>query len=513
MKALFTLIFIFIAALVVAQEPVVTWKQLSAEEFQFKSIVPQPGSSNFVKLSLQKEGKRKNTKWNAILTRYDASLNALQSVSIANPLEDGNYEYLFQLNNKTYCVFRKQEEDKVYSFSVQQIDLNSLQPTGKPVQVGTFSVLTDASVIAKPYTISSDGKSVLFFGFAEEKKSNSNSYVLAQFNEDMQEKWRKTLPNQKGEYHRILGVDNQGVAICAKFEPIGGKLEKKAKLLHVSAQPAIDEIPVEVTGNFVNELKILSDVPGGYRLFGLYGQVAGRGNSGYFTADVNPSEKKATIIIKENFALSLLQKLAKQIEAFNQPLHLTGSFEPIYIFHQPNETIHIILENRSKDFLQHTRDNRNLNKRVIPESEIVWLNMSIIDIVLQKDGKSTVNLFSKQQHTDASDRLGSEFVALPHKEDVLFFYNGWRSNVENDKPIVLHSFGFADYSKSSFVFAKMEKDGSIEKKVLFDNKSNGFYPSIVHFHKVSDTKIIIVGQKVLDPADVSQEVLGFMEIK
>jgi hypothetical protein len=258
---------------------------------------------------------------------------------------------------------------------------------------------------------------------------------------------------------------------------------------------------------------VINETTGGYRLFGLFAHVAGRGHSGYFTANVDAAQKQATITIKENFDLSLLQRLAKQEEAFNQPLHAIGAFRPLYVSEQANGDVHVVLENRSRDPLQHIRDSRNLGKRIIPESDIVWLNQSILDIILRKDGSSQVNLFSKQQYSDGTDRLGSGFAFLAPGKDLYFFFNGWRKNIENDKPVERNSFGFSDYSKTSFVMATMENDGTAQRKILFDNKPNGFYPAVVHFYKVNDKKMILVGQTGLDPQDVSKEVLGMLEIK
>lgn len=513
MKTISTLLLVFATLYSLAQEPVVTWKEISKEESQFKAIVADPRSGNLVKLSLQREGKKKNTKWNALLTKYDGSLNMLHSTALASPTEEGRYEYLFQVGDKSYAVFRKPENDAVYSFSVQQIDLESLQPVGKLIPVGTFQVIANKAVNSKPYLLSSDGKRVLFSGFVQDEKAKTSGFILAQFDENMQEQWRKSLSNSKSDYHRIIGLTNQGVAICYKAEYSSGKSpESKVTLLQVSGSGETDPIPVEVPGQYVNAVYLMNETAGGYRLFGLTAQMAGRGHSGYFTADVDLKAKKLHVIAKDNFSLSLLQKLAKREEAFNQPLHATPSFLPIEIMTRGDVT-HVLLEASGRDPLQHIRDSRNAGKRFIPESEIVWINGSILEIRLSSDGSSSVNHFYKEQYTDATDMLGSGFAVLMPKDDLIFVYNGWRRNIENDKPVERNAFGYSEYNKSSLIYSKMEADGSTERKVLFDNKPNGFYPAVAHFFKLNDKKLILVGSTSLDPQEVSKEALGILELR
>ncbi len=119
-----------------AQEATLTWAQQGTEEFRFRKIIPV--GTSLIRLAVKKEGKRKDTEWIPVLTKFNGELK--ETVKLELPANGKKfYETLLKLRNNVYVIIAEETDDKdQFIYWAQRIDTATLQPSGHPVEIGRF---------------------------------------------------------------------------------------------------------------------------------------------------------------------------------------------------------------------------------------------------------------------------------------------------------------------------------------------------------------------------------------
>ncbi len=516
MRITLSVILVFISLVAFSQDVTINWGALSKEEVQLRGLI-KLNDEESISLSVQKEGKGKKVIWNAFLTRYN-KLEQNKVVPLINTMENTFYESLLQVGGKIYVVINVDTDNDVPDLFIQELNKETLEPAGKPLKIGSFGTVPASEILTHPYIISPDGNKILFRGKIPKTKAKDAEYVFIQYDATMKEEWRNSY-SVKGErdYLHSFNFMNDGTLLCLS----NIKLEKKnplgfdvSILLFNKNLKKPSQTPIIVKSNAVTSMKIVSQENDEYKMFGMYTHQYGYGHKGYFTADFNSTDKSFKVKVAEDFSRSLLKILDKQDQAYASSDVIAYGFRPVSSIQKSNGSIDHIIECQSRETIGNsTQFGTGTNSWTFETASYYYTNHSLLVVNVDAGGKSRLTFIPKFQCASYQNRLANGFMTMPYKDKLLFFYNDWKKNIEYSNEDVKLLGCPSNFKKSSFIMNTLQADGSFQRKILFDNDERGFYPAISYFIRVTDNKIIVVGQNAQDKDDRAAHVLGVMEIK
>ncbi len=151
-----------------AQKVQITWGEESKTELAFNSFV-KGKEGDMIKLAFEEHGGGMFSKKTVtpVLVRYTEKLEEAAVRSFEVQDKDIKFNNILSVKNKLY-IFTSQydKESKSTSFFAQQIDIISLNPTGKSISLGTFEAINKSSTTTVGYSVSGDSSKILMFGEA-----------------------------------------------------------------------------------------------------------------------------------------------------------------------------------------------------------------------------------------------------------------------------------------------------------------------------------------------------------
>ena len=531
MKKLFAAILVLVSVqYAFSQKVVINWGEESKKELSFGSFVIGNGT-DMIKLCFDIKRKGfmgKNSTSTPVLTRYNDKL-AEQAEREIEADEDGvKFNNLLSIKGKIFLFTnRYDKETKTTNFYCKPVNIQTLNPEGKLINLGTFDAVKKSSQASVGYEFSKDSSKVIMFGKNAYKKDENEKYYIGVLDNNMSKLWEKTveLP-YKDKFVTIIDqlVTNEGkVGVLIKHydqevskESIKKDGEKipsyKTKLLVYdkdNAKPA--EYVLDIGNKFVHTLQLADDNTDNLFLFGLYKQKYNGYINGFFTATFDKKTNTVTTKNINQFPDALVDqiKIDKQGSDKESDPGLSNVFSLASVVDRKNGSRDFILEYSSEVFVPGYSTYSN-GTWITSRPYWSYNYGDIIDINLQKDGKALIARIPKMQ-TSIDVRTFSNFKALAYNNKLLVFYNDDDDNIDRDinkKPDPLHKF-----NKSVFVMGSIDNAGNVSREILFRNKDNKLTTAVRECVQIDERKIGLYAQKLGGFFSSAKDMVGILEIK
>ncbi len=529
MKKLIPMLLLAIpAAKLSAQKVIINWGEESKKEMTFRSFVRGNGT-DMIKLCFDGKGggmfSLKTTE-TPVLTRYTDKLNEAGERIIE--VDDKNIKFndLLSVKGKLF-LFTSQydKEEKITNYYCQPINIQTLNPEGKIINMGTFEAFKKSNQSSVGYEFSKDSSKVLMFGNNAFKKNENEKYFIKVLDNNMQKLWDKTIElPYKDKFVSVEDqlITNEGkVGVLIKHydqevtkEAIKKDGEKvpayKTKLLVYdkdNANPA--EYLLDIGNKFVHTLQLADDNVNNLLLFGLYKTKQTGYITGFFTATFDKASTSVTTKNLNQFPDALVEqiKIDKQGSDKEKDPGLSKNFRLASVDER---------EDGSKDFVL-----EYYQAIYVPPSSyggtggyspgyFIYNFGDIIDINLKADGKTVIGRIPKMQ-TSRDITYFSTFKTMTYKNKLLVFYNDDDDNIDRDiekKPDPLHKF-----NKSVFVMGVIDDKGAVSREILYRNKDNKLTTATSQCMRIDKNKIGLYAQKLGGFFSAGKDKIGIMEIK
>jgi len=528
-KLVFSLILFPAAFFSSAQKVVINWGEESKKELTFGSFVNGNGA-DMIKLcfEIKKKGfMGKNSTSTPVLTRYSDKLSELAERVIEADESGIIFNNLLSIKGKVFLFTSQYDNDsKSTTYYCQGLNIQTLNPDGKSINLGTFDAYKKSSQASVGYELSKDSTKVLMFGNSAYKKNENEKYYIGVLDNKMTKLWNKTieLPYKDKfvaiEDHLVTNDGRVGVLIKHYDQEVskeailkdGSKVPsyKTKLLLYDQNNEKPVEYLLELNNKFVHTLQLVNDNSDNLVLFGLYKEKYNGYISGFFTATFDKNSNTATTKNINQFPQELVEqiKIDRQGSDKEKDPGLSHVFRLAAVVDRTNGSTDFILEYSSEVY-------------VPPSSYMTstgWVNRpgywkydygDILDINLQQDGKSVIARIPKMQ-SSVNVRFFSNFKALPYNDKLLVFYNDDDDNIDREiekKPDPLHKF-----NKSVFVMGSIDKAGNVSREVLFRNKDNKLTTAVRECMQIDKKRIGLYAQKLGGLFTSGKDMVGIMEI-
>ncbi len=513
----------------IGQKVTINWGEESKKELTFRSFV-KGGGSDMVKLCLDIKTKGflgRNTTITPVLTRYNDKLTE-QAERVIEADEEGiEFNDLLSIKGKLFMFTSQYDKDsKTTNYYCQQLNISTLNPEGKAINMGTFDAVKKSSQSAVGYELSQDSSKVLMFGTSAYKKDQNEKYFIRVLDNNMKKLWEKTVELPYKD--KFVAIDDQlvtndgkvGVIIKHYDQEVSREVIKKdgekipaykSKLLvygEGSDVPA--EYVLDIGNRFVHTLQLASDNTSNLLLFGLYKEKHNGYISGYFTASFDKNSNSVTTKNLNPFPENLVSQIRidKQGSDKESDPGLSRVFRLASVVDRFNGSRDFVLEFSSEIYVPPTSYYSN-GTWITSPGYWKYDYGDIIDINLKQDGKAIIARIPKMQ-SSANIRYFSNFKALPYKNKLLVFYNDDDDNIDRDiekKPDPLHKF-----DKSVFVMGSIDDGGNVSREILFRNKDNKLTTAVRECMTLDGNKIGLYAQKLRGLFSSAKDMVGIMEI-
>jgi hypothetical protein len=513
-----------------AQKVTINWGQESKKELEFRSFVNGSGS-DMVKLCFDVKKKGlfgRNATYTPVLTRYNDKLGE-QTERVIEADEDGVvFNNLLSVKGKLFLFTSQYDKDaKTTSYYCQPLNIQTLNPDGKVMNMGTFDAVKKSNQSSVGYEFSKDSSKVLMFGNNAYKKNENEKYFIKVLDNNMVKLWDKTIElPYKDKFVSVEDqlVTNEGkVGVLIKHydqevtkEAIRKDGEKipsyKTKLLVYdkdNANPS--EYILDIGNKFVHTLQLADDNVNNLLLFGLYKEKNNGYITGFFTATFDKQTNNVTTKNLNQFPTNLVEqiKIDKQGSDKESDPGLSRVFRLSDVVSREDGSRDFVLEYSSEVYVPPSTTYVGGSWSTTPG---YWLYNygDIIDINLKTDGKAVIARIPKMQ-TSRDVQSFSNFKALPYKNKLLLFYNDDDDNINRDitkKPDALHKF-----NKSVFVMGVIGEGGDVSREILFRNKDNKLTTATRECMRIDRNRIGLYAQKLGGLFSSAKDMVGIMEIK
>ena len=529
-KMVFMLLLALPAANLSAQKVTINWGEESKKELEFRSFVKGAGS-DMVKLCFDVKKKgffgSKST-YTPVLTRYSDKL-AEQAERVIEADEDGVvFNAMLSIKGKLFLFTSQYDKDsKTTSYYCQPLNIQTLNPDGKMINMGTFDAVKKTNQSSVGYEFSKDSSKVLMFGNNAVKKNENEKYFIKVLDNNMMKLWDKTIElPYKDKFVSIEDqlVTNEGkVGVLIKHydqevtkEAIRKDGEKipayKTKLLVYdkdNANPT--EYVLDIGNKFVHTLQLADDNINNLLLFGMYKEKNNGYITGFFTATFDKKSNSVTTKNLNQFPQSLVEqiKIDKQGSDKESDPGLSRVFRLSDVTDREDGSRDFVLEYSSEVYVP---PSSYYNGTTYVTTGGYWMYNygDIIDINLKTDGKAVIARIPKMQ-TSRDVRYFSNFKTLAYHNKLLVFYNDDDDNIDRDiekKPDPLHKF-----NKSVFVMGVISDNGAVSREILFRNKDNKLTTATRECMRIDKNRIGLYAQKLGGIFSSAKDMIGIMEIK
>lgn len=512
-----------------AQKVTINWSEESKKEMEFRSFVNGSGS-DMIKLCFDvKKRVFGRDLYSPVLTRFNDKLSQQTEKTIETNQDALSFNDLLSIKGKLFLFSSRYNKDsRSTSYYCQPLNIQTLDPDGSPIDMGTFEAVKRSNQSSVGYGFSKDSTKILMFGNNAYRKNENEMYYIKVLDDNMQVLWNKTISlPYKDKYVSVEDelVTNEGkVGVLIKHydqevtkEAIRKDGEKvpsyKTKLLVYdkdNANPS--EYVLEIGNKFVHTLQLADDNISNLLLFGLYKEKNNGYITGFFTVIFDKQTNTVTTRNLNQFPQSLVEqiKIDKQGSDKESDPGLSKVFRLSDVVERENGSKDFILEYSSEVYVPSRSTYVNgVWQKTTPD---YWLYNygDIIDINLKTDGKFVIARIPKLQ-TSTDIRYFSNFKALSYKNKLLVFYNDDDDNIDRDiekKPDPLHKF-----NKSVFVMGVIGENGEVSREILFRNKDNKLTTATRECMRIDKNRIGLYAQKLSGIFSSAKDMVGIMEIK
>jgi hypothetical protein len=523
MKKLVYLAMLLIATTSNAQQANVTWGPLSKTDTKFAAIV-RGENNEMIKLSFLVSGgmfsKKRET---PVLTRYDNKMNEIASKEYTADEDGMSFDNLLSLKNKIYLFTSKYEKsDKTTAYYAQRININTLNPEGKVIALGSFTAVSKYNQSTVKFEPSADSSKLLMFGLTPYNRKENEKYYMSIYDLELNKLWENTveLPyldkfvdvidyfvTNDAEVGVLLKHYDQEV----KKEAIkvdGTKVPSyKTKLLtYAKGTAKPQEFVLNIGDKFVHELKLTADENNNLNLFGLYKNKYNGHVNGFFTTQIDRVTKQVTQKKLEAFPEELIAavKVDKQASEKEKDPGLYANFNVYDVVKRNNGSIDYILQYYAK--IQRERSSNNSMFSTI-YYEYVYGDIIVVNVA--SNTKTTITRIPKMQSTSPFD-LTNGFKSTTYKNKLVLFYNDDKDNI--DKDLSKKPESFTRPGKSSFVMCVVDENGTFTRQELFSNRELPVTVCPMRSYNITPAKISLYAQKI-GMAIGTKDMLGVIELK
>jgi hypothetical protein len=507
-----------------AQKAVINWGEESKKELSFNSFVC--GESNdLIKLCFEGSGggmfsKRTIT---PVIARYDEKLQETNVRSYTVDDKDMSFNELISVKKNLFLFTSQFDKDsKATNFYAQQLNIKSLQPEGKPVNLGSFDSPKKSSQSTVDYELSKDSTKILMFGLSPYSKKEKEKYYLGVYDYNMKKLWENTIVLPYPDKYVVIMdylVTNEGkVGVIIKhYDQEVSKEEVKVDgekvpayktkfLLYDETLAAPKEFVLQTGGKFIHTLQLTDDAQNKLSLFGLYKEKSGGNITGFLLADIDKNTREVKTSKMNPFPIELLDMVRVDKQGSNKEKDpgLSSYFSLAQVVDRKDGSKDYLLEYSSAWLVTVS------SSRYSSYSYWQYDYGDIIDINLKSNGSVILCRLPKMQ-SSKEKRNFSNFKALPYKDKVVIFYNDERDNVDRDlnrKPDDISNF-----NKCVFVMATIDSKGKMERQILFDHKDVPLSVAVRNSPLIGDNRIGLYAQKNGGLFSAAKDMIGTLELK
>lgn len=509
-----------------AQQVTLKWGEESKVELSYNSFVSGKGT-DMIKLCFEYSGgglfggKRTTT---PIISRYTDKLNE-QAVKRYEVNEDGiSFNNLMSIKDNLY-IFTSQyvKDTKSTSFYCQPLDIVSLNPVGKPKNLGSFDAVNKTSQSVVGYEFSKDSSKILMFGASPYSKKDNEKYYMAVYDNGMNKLWDNTveLP-YKDKFVNItdqMVLNNGKVGVLLKHydQEVSKETVKKegervpaytTKLLIYEKDVKTPiEFVLGLNNKFIQSLQLTSDNNNDLTLFGLYKDKYNGYVTGYFITTINKETKAVTNKKMDAFPSAFLEMIAvdKQGSDKEKDPGISSSFRLVNVVDREDGSKDYILEYTNEYYVQ-----GHYSGNVYVSGYWVYNYGDIIDVSIKPNNSTVLARIPKMQ-TSTNIRIYSNFQVLPYKDKLLLFYNDDKDNIDRDlsrKPETLSKF-----SKCVLVKTVIDAKGNFTRDAIFDHTDTKLTVCIRECPVIGKNRIGLYAQKNGGLFSAAKDVIGILEVK
>ncbi len=529
-KLIISLVTLLILQNTKAQKVIINWGEESKKELSFGSFVNGKGT-DMVKFCFDVKRKGfmgRNSTSTPVLTRFNDKLTELNERAIEADEEGIKFNDILSIKGKIFLFTNQYDkETKATTFFCQGINITTMEPEGKVINLGTFDAFKKSSQASVGYELSKDSSKILMFGNNAYKKDENEKYYISVLDNNMNKLWSKTieLPYKDKfvsiEDHLITNNGKVGVLIKHYDQEVsresvrkdGSKIPsyKTKMLVYDKDNVAPVEYVLDLNNKFVHTLQLVDDKDEKLVLFGLYKEKHNGYINGFFIANFDRTTKIVTTKNLNQFPEALVEqiKIDKQGTDKESDPGLSNRFKLAEVVNRANGSKDFILEYSSEIYIPPTSF---YNGTIWVTSGGYWKYDygNIIDINLQKDGKTIIARIPKMQ-SSRDVRIFSNFKALPYKDKLLVFYNDDDDNIDREitkKPDPLYKF-----NKSVFVMGVIDNTGNVSREILFRNRDNKLTTAVRECKRIDNSRIGLYAQKFGGLFAPAKDKVGIIEIQ
>ena len=514
-----------------AQKVKVTWGEESKIELTYNSFVNGEGT-DMIKLCTESHGgglfsgKRTIT---PILSRYNDKLAETNVRRYEVDDNNINLNNLLSIKGKIFMLTSQYDkESKSTSYYSQGINIKSLQPEGKPINLGSFEALNKTSISSVGYVLSKDSSKMMVLALSPYSKKENEKYYMAVYDNLMNKMWDNTveLP-YKDKFIKVLSniVTNDGkVGIILKHydqevtkESVkndGNRTPsyKTKFLLYEQGNKSPTEFILNTGDKFIHTLQLTNDINNNLSLFGLYKNKYDGYVSGFFTTTINKETKQVGAAKMEAFPEALIDqvKIDKQGSNKEKDPGLGNEFKLAQVIDR---------EDGSKDYLL------EFNREVYHPSSYVsngkgggyWTSAywtyddgDILDICFQPNSKIVITRVPKMQNS-GTYRIYSNFLALPYKDKLLLFYNDDRDNAERE--ITKRPEDISKFGKSIFAMAVIDSKGNLNRSTIYDHKEMNLTTAVRECKPLDSKRIGLYAMRGGGLFSAAKDMIGMLQVE
>lgn len=511
-----------------AQQVTINWGEESKTETSFNSFVAGQNNS-MIKLCFESHGGMfSKPTLTPVLTRYTDKLSEAAVRRFEVDEKNISFNDLLSIKNKLF-LFTSQYDNsvKATTFYTQQVDINTLNAIGKPVNLGSFDAINRTSTSTVGYTISKDSTKILMFGLSPYSKKENEKYYIGVYDSDMKKLWEQTIElPYKDKYVQIIDhlITNEGkVAVILKHydqevlkEAISSDGDKipayKTKfLLYDDSKQKPAEYILDIDSKFVHKLQVTDDKNGKLYLFGLY-KIKYNGNvNGFFTATIDKASQKVTTSKLGVFPEQLVNqiKIDKQGSNKESDPGLGKEYRLAQIVERPDGTKDYLLEFSSEIYVPATSYYGSNGWQNRPAYWKYGYG-NIVNVSLKPNGSVIITRIPKLQNT-INIRIYSNFKALAYKDKLVVFYNDEPDNIERD--INKRPDDVQKFNKSVLAMAVIDAQGNLTRSIVQENKDSKLIPAIRVSTIIGNDRLGLYAQKGGGIFSAAKDMVGILQLK
>lgn len=511
-----------------AQQVKINWGEESKTELAFGSFV-NGATSEMIKLCFEEHKKAFSKKTvTPVLARYNDKLAELNVRSFEVDDKNISFNNLLSVKGKLFLFTSQYDNDsKTTTFNSQEVNLTTLDVTGRSQNLGSFDAINKSSQSSVGYELSKDSSKVLMFGLSPASKKEMEKYYIGVYDNNMAKLWENTvtLP-YKDKFITVLDrlVTNDGkVGVIIKHydqevsrETIIKDGEKVPSyitklLLYDQTKAAPAEFILNVGNKFVHTVQMTDDDQNTLQLFGLYKDKYNGYISGYFLANIDKNTRQVVAKNVTAFPEDLvsLVKVDKQGSDKEKDPGLANTFRLAHVEERADGSKDYVLENTVE--IYHP-SYTTYSQGVAHTTPSYWEYDygDIINIAIKRNNTNIITRIPKLQ-VSTNIKIYSSFKALPYNDKLVLFYNDNDDNI--DKDITKRPSIHARFGKGVLMMAVIDDKGNMTRSTVFTHKDVPLTPAIRECNVLDKNRIGLYAQKIGGVFSSGKDMIGILELK